>query len=135
MERAEHAEPLNASGMVAAHSGGGVAPHDADEALEMSGSSPRVGDQDEPDFLWRTNGECNASRVWTRARFSLTHRRCENLTFSSSSGPWRIFGASPIGVKRKSEPQALEARPKFLRTLARSIRASDAESSGFEVKV
>jgi hypothetical protein len=66
MERAEHAEPLNASGMVATHSGGAVAPHDADEALEMSGSSPGVGDHDEPDFLWRTNGECDLFSVLTK---------------------------------------------------------------------
>ena len=43
------------------------------------------------------------------------------------------FDASPIGVKRKSDPQALEARPKFLRTLAHSIRASDAENMGFMI--
>lgn len=63
MERAEHAEPLHSSGILAPHSGGsgggaapGAAPVDADRALEMSGSSPGVGDPDEPDFLWRTNG-------------------------------------------------------------------------------
>lgn len=68
MERAEHSEPLSSSGLVGLSS---LVSEMADSALEAAGAQAAAaegggedGDEDEADFLWRTNGNHPTPGEW-----------------------------------------------------------------------